>query len=424
MAFSGQLGSGSLGAFELGILNASFSGDAASVLAFVSSATETVDYYRSADSVLEFVSAASSGNAGFGVLEFVSSTEAYVEHFVSEESILSFVSNSSETVDHYQSVEDILAFVQQAFTVQTASSILSFSSVATGNVDWVRSASSTLVLISTESETGPRRVSTASFLDLNSTSSGRNPTIYVDAHNYIPFISVVGRARNVSASSVLAFVSTGKRINPGTSVLSFVSTAVASRGLKSTLAFVQTVTRNVIYRRSTDSEINFLETLAYFVLSPDLECTYSLFVGSTTDPDPISPPSITVPVLGDGTLTLTYPFVTPTSTIILRNPDFGNSERLEFNRVQRETRGGTLVLFADRKWPKQQVLSLDISALSETQAQDFLDFIAESLGKEIGLLDYENRQWKGIIVNPDAALTDGGLDCTYASSLQFEGALV
>ena len=43
-----------------------------------------------------------------------------------------------------------------------------------------------------------------------------------------------------------------------------------------------------------------------------------------------------------------------TFSVSLRAPNLGNKDRLSFNRVLRETRGGTLVVFADPIWPKVQ----------------------------------------------------------------------
>ena len=148
---------------------------------------------------------------------------------------------------------------------------------------------------------------------------------------------------------------------------------------------------------------------------------YTPFVGTGADAT-YTPPTTTVPTLGHGTLTLTHPFVSPTTTLVLRNPAFGNSDRVAFNRINRKTRGGTLVVYADPAWPKMQSLQVTVNALSSQQAADTLAFLKLSLGQEIGLLDHENRQWRGTITNPDAEVANPGRD-DYSVSLEFEGAL-
>lgn len=106
------------------------------------------------------------------------------------------------------------------------------------------------------------------------------------------------------------------------------------------------------------------------------------------------------PTLGHATLTLTYPFVSPTSTLVLRNPEFNNKRVFTVTRINRQTRGGTLVIFSDPIWLKRETLQLEVANLKASQAADMLLFLRASLGKQIGLLDHENRQWRGIILNP------------------------
>ena len=78
-----------------------------------------------------------------------------------------------------------------------------------------------------------------------------------------------------------------------------------------------------------------------------------------------------------------------TDSVTLRAPNLGNKDRLSFNRIVRETRGGTLIVFADPIWPKLETLVLSFSGLSSTQSQQLLAFLETHLGEEIGLLDWE-----------------------------------
>ena len=75
-----------------------------------------------------------------------------------------------------------------------------------------------------------------------------------------------------------------------------------------------------------------------------------------------------------------------TDSVTLRAPNLGNKDRLSFNRILRETRGGTLIVFADPIWPKIQTLVLTFSGLRSVQAQQLLAFLETHLGEEIGLL--------------------------------------
>jgi hypothetical protein len=136
-------------------------------------------------------------------------------------------------------------------------------------------------------------------------------------------------------------------------------------------------------------------------------CDYSPFVGSTTDPDAPQRLLKNVPVLDANAsgVTLFYPWSVPTNTVTLRGPDLGNKDRLEFQRIKRETRGGTLIVWADPMWPKNERLVLSFSGLTEVEGQALLDFIYSTLGKEIGLIDWEGNWWRVVTMTPSEALT-------------------
>ena len=51
------------------------------------------------------------------------------------------------------------------------------------------------------------------------------------------------------------------------------------------------------------------------------------------------------------------------------------------------------------------------------------NFLENSLGLEIGLLDFESRQWKGFILTPSSALAEAKQN-GFTMSLEFEGELV
>ena len=130
------------------------------------------------------------------------------------------------------------------------------------------------------------------------------------------------------------------------------------------------------------------------------------------------------PTLGQGVLTLTYPRVTPTLTLVLKNPEFGNLDVIRFTKVDRRTRGGDRKFFTDSGWGSTQSFELEITNVCDTTAtiDEILEFLNTSLGGEVGLLDWENRQWKGIIVAPETDVIPqvGG----HTVRIIFEGELV
>lgn len=132
------------------------------------------------------------------------------------------------------------------------------------------------------------------------------------------------------------------------------------------------------------------------------EKEYAPFVGSSGDAS-YPEVSVTPPTLGSGVFTLTYPRVSPTTTLVLKNPVFGNTDTLRFAKIDRRTRGGDRKIFSDLDWSETQTLELTIENLCATEVtiDELLDFLNDSLGKQIGLLDWENRQWEGVILAPE-----------------------
>jgi hypothetical protein len=134
-------------------------------------------------------------------------------------------------------------------------------------------------------------------------------------------------------------------------------------------------------------------------------CTYAPLVGENSIPEAVQPPSATAPTLvPQDTITLFYPTVTPTSSVEIRAPELGDRDRLEMLRINRESRGGTLQVFADLTWPKVQVLALQFTGLTEAEAASVQAFFASTLGLEVGLTDWEGRTWHGIVVTPNEPL--------------------
>jgi hypothetical protein len=121
---------------------------------------------------------------------------------------------------------------------------------------------------------------------------------------------------------------------------------------------------------------------------------------------------------------LVYPSVGPlTDYLVLRAPNLGNRDRLQMNRISRETRGGTLIVYADPIWPKAQTLALIFSGLTALEAGGLHTFMDDHLGLEIGMLDWEHRFWKGVITKLDDPIVQDGKGCKHSVGFEFEGEL-
>ena len=120
------------------------------------------------------------------------------------------------------------------------------------------------------------------------------------------------------------------------------------------------------------------------------------------------------------TIILTYPYPIYRYILELRNPVFDDTEQLEFRRINRYTRGGELKLFRDPNWPDAKRLIYSFDNLKPSESFGYLEFIKYSLGKEIGLLDYESRQWRGIIITPDGPVEEEDRP-GFSLTFEFEG---
>ena len=80
------------------------------------------------------------------------------------------------------------------------------------------------------------------------------------------------------------------------------------------------------------------------------------------------------------------------------------------------------MVYADPKWPKVQTLSLNFSALRRSEAHELLAFLDAYPGQEVGLIDWEQRYWRGVIMTPEEPVVEDTAG-RFSASFQFEGAL-
>ena len=286
------------------------------------------------------------------------------------------------------------------------------------------SITDTLGLVQSTEVAGPLREALQQVVFFRSTAVGHLGVINRGVTDTLTFVDYAPSNIPATVVDTMTLGNVGVRRAIVSDTIALVDTANGGKAgtVEDTASFTQAVTTRAVYRRSIADALTLLHAGTY--QSDNLACVtrqYSPFVGFSTDTE-TTPPTTVPATLGVGVLTLTYPFVSPTTTVVLRNPEFANKDSLTFNRVNRETRGGTLVIYADPNWPKIETLQVEIQCISTGQKADLAAFLVASLGQEIGLLDYENRQWKGIILDPDTAIAcpERG---DYTVSFEFEGEL-
>lgn len=120
---------------------------------------------------------------------------------------------------------------------------------------------------------------------------------------------------------------------------------------------------------------------------------------------------------------LRYPATSFTSEVVLRSPNLGNKDRISLQRINRVSRGGRLFIYADPIWPKVETMALTFSALCREDAVALQDFMQLSLGDEIALFDWEDREWRGVITEVQDPIVEDRRN-SYSASFIFEGTKV
>ena len=153
-----------------------------------------------------------------------------------------------------------------------------------------------------------------------------------------------------------------------------------------------------------------------------IECRYDPFIGTNTSTNyPGPPPATYVGTAADTGFRLKH--VATSDEVVLRKPNFGDKHRISSVRINHETRNGKLIVYADQDWPVVETRLFTFSSLRQAKAAELQDFMADHLGLEIRLIDYEDREWVGVITEVDDPIVQDNR-CGYTASFTFEGELV
>ena len=305
------------------------------------------------------------------------------------------------------------AFGRHAHFRPTATSTLALTDSAIRKGVYLRDATSAIQTIVQEYDSDLDELVTT-IVGLQDSASA-NVSLSSSARNVIPLRQAAGAvwikstSISVSAESALDLSDQAwkNEIGEARSSLHLMQSATVFRGnpTSSVIELTDTAGVSVVRKRSACSVLELKQSVAYSIVRADVLYKYHPYVGEGGTGAPTPPPAtLTGPVEGvTTTFQLFYPATgTVTDSVTLRTPNLGNKDRLAFNRISRETRGGTLIVYADPIWPKIQTLALTFSGLSTTEAQDLLQFLGRSFGSTdrppglgtsvLGWRDYDTRR--------------------------------
>ncbi len=118
-------------------------------------------------------------------------------------------------------------------------------------------------------------------------------------------------------------------------------------------------------------------------------------------------------------ITLEYPVTTPTLTVTLRNPEFGNIDRIDTNMIERESRHGSSITYKDADWPVIRTKVYNFTTITKTVIDGLKTFLTTSAGLKIKLTDHNGDSFTGIIATAENEIVTTKDTCSYDVGFEF-----
>lgn len=312
-----------------------------------------------------------------------------------------------DAVDLVQTVDGTVLGLQQVSDILTLVQTVYDASASERNV-------SQMLTLSQSLRWSPRREEISQTLSLSQTV--RQALILAYASHALSLTETVrpNIERTISVSSSLTMTDRlrGGTIGTASNDLTLTQTLVQSKGyyntltltdslelvraklLTSTLVLSATATPNLVVRRTTEQDLALSQNVIGIKNTPST-CLY----------DPISSVLPAAPTL---TKQSTVTYECGADSLTLKAPQIGDQEDRKYQQTITETLGGALRVYRRITWPKTKTLSYSFEDLCESNVTEILEFLSDSLGKEVTLTDYYGRSWVGVITNPDAQYVSSG----------------
>jgi hypothetical protein len=122
--------------------------------------------------------------------------------------------------------------------------------------------------------------------------------------------------------------------------------------------------------------------------------------------------------------TLEYPVGAPTLSVVLRNPEFGNLERVDMSQTQNVTRAGERHCVRDSIWPTVETFVYQFATLTRSKVTEVRDFFVQTAGLEIQInTDHLGQLIHGIIISPVNDIVTQRDDCSYDVGFEVVGTI-
>lgn len=117
-----------------------------------------------------------------------------------------------------------------------------------------------------------------------------------------------------------------------------------------------------------------------------------------------------------------FPIVTPTLSVELRNPVFGDILNIENGAIIRTTRSNELKHFKDPTWPNIEINNYPFNLITSSKIGEVRDFLIATAGLLVAInTDHLGQIWHGVILNPVIDFITVRDVCSYDFALVFQG---
>lgn len=329
---------------------------------------------------------------------------------------------SASTADPTSSdlvLADIVEFNLEVGNIQVIEHDLGLIDTADGDNADVQEVEHDLALVQTLTFIGPLYKTVPQTMGLEHQAVGvlGVPWLPIEIEHELGLVSEVRRNIPLSVESELSFIQSTFGRQTVTTTLALTGVALAGRwyGIEHELGLEQTLELQATFLRDGEDDDFLQHSVTFYLDSPCARKEYNVFQGADGD--------------GDGIPTRPLMFRTdfvletlsgPKTTVRMRSPEMDDRDRTGFNRVNRETRGGELNIFADPIWPKINTLLVTIIALKQSKIIELQSFMLATLGQQIILRDWKGRAWIGVITTPGDIATEDEREA-WTVSFEFEG---
>jgi len=108
-----------------------------------------------------------------------------------------------------------------------------------------------------------------------------------------------------------------------------------------------------------------------------------------------------------------------TTTVVLKDPVFGNTDRTDANTLNRESRHGVMLGYRDPSWPVIRTKFFNFESLTKESVDELTAFMDLVAGYQIKITDHNDDEFLGFIITGNNEIVTTKDNCSYDVSFEF-----